>query len=123
MGAILTERLVLIVEDELLIAMDLAQTFERAGARVTTTNSLREALQLVESDNLAAAVLDHALRDGNSLQLCERLKERDIPFVLYSGHSEIESACHGAPFVAKPSKTELLVSMVEELLTRRSNPT
>ena len=123
MGRILTERLVLIVEDELLIAMDLAQTFERAGARVTTTRSLREALQLVESDGLAAAVLDHALGDGDSSQLCARLKERDIPFVLYSGHSVIEGAGHDAPFVAKPSKPEMLVSTVEELLTRRSNPT
>ena len=123
MGRILTERLVLIVEDELLIAMDLAQTFERAGARVTTTNSLREALTLVESDGLAAAVLDHALRDGNSSQLCARLKERDIPFVLYSGYSVIEGACHDAPFVAKPSTPEVLVSTVEELLTHRSNPT
>ena len=122
MGRILTERLVLIVEDELLIAMDLAQTFERAGARVTTTNSLREALKLVEGDGLAAAVLDHALRDGNSSQLWSRLEERDIPFVLYSGHSVIEGACHDAPFVSKPSTPEVLVSTVEELLTRRSTP-
>jgi DNA-binding NtrC family response regulator len=103
--------------------MDLAQTFERAGARVTTTRSLREALQLVESDSLAAAVLDHALGDGDSTRLCERLTARGIPFVIYSGHGEIEGACHGAPFMAKPSKPELLVSTVEELLSRRSNPT
>jgi DNA-binding NtrC family response regulator len=102
--------------------MDLAQTFTRAGARVVTTRLLREALQLVESDSLAAAVLDHALGDGDSSQLCARLKERDIPFVLYSGHSEIKGACHDAPFVAKPSKPDELVSTVEDLLTRRSTP-
>jgi DNA-binding NtrC family response regulator len=123
MSRILTDRLVLIVEDELLIAMDLAQTFERAGARVTTTNSLQEALTLVESDRPAAAVLDHALRDGNSSQLCARLKERGIPFVLYSGHSAVEDACHHAPFVAKPSRLELLVSTVEELLRRQPDAT
>jgi DNA-binding response OmpR family regulator len=118
MGGILTGRLVLIVEDEPLIAMDLAQTFERAGARVTTTKSLREARQLLESHSLAAAVLDHALGDGDSSQLCARLKERDIPFVLYSGHSVIEGACHDAPLVAKPSNPAVLVNAVHELLTR-----
>ena len=33
---------------------------------------------------LSAAILDHALSDGDSSQVCERLKERNIPFVLYS---------------------------------------
>ena len=83
----------------------LAQAFERAGARVVTTRSLREALQLVESDSLAAAVLDHALGDGDSSQLCARLKERDIPSCS-TADKRNQGACHDAPFVAKPSKPE-----------------
>ena len=43
---------------------------------------------LVEHDGLSAAILDHALDDGNSSLLYARLKERGIPFVIYSGLKE-----------------------------------
>jgi IS5 family transposase len=36
---------------------------------------------LVEHHGLSAAVLDHALGDGDGSQLCAGLKERDIPFL------------------------------------------
>ena len=92
----LAGRLILIVEDEPLIALDLQSAFERAGAHVITTSALRNAVSLVEEDGLSAAVLDHALGDGNSSHLCERLTQRGIPFVIYSGFSGTEDACKHA---------------------------
>ena len=59
--------------------MDITQALEDSGAELTTTNTLRYAMLLVEHDGLSAAVLDHALGDGNSSLLCARLKERGIP--------------------------------------------
>jgi DNA-binding response OmpR family regulator len=88
MDRILIGRSVLIVEDEPVIAMEIAGAFEGAGARVLRTNTLRQALLLVEQQNLSAAVLDHGLTDGDSSKLCERLKELDIPYVLHSGYSD-----------------------------------
>jgi len=61
------------------IVMDITQALEDSGAELTTTNTLRYAMLLVEHDGLSAAVLDHALGDGNSSLLCARLKERGIP--------------------------------------------
>jgi hypothetical protein len=46
--------------------MDITQAFEGSGAELTTTNTLRHALLLVELDGLSAAILDHALGDGDS---------------------------------------------------------
>jgi DNA-binding response OmpR family regulator len=85
----LTGHSILIVEDEPLISMDIAQAFRAAGAKITITNTLTQALVLVEHDSLTAAILDHALADGDSTRLCERLKERNIPFVIYSGFSQL----------------------------------
>ena len=56
----------LIVEDEPLIVMDLTQALERTGAAVTSTNTLKHALLLVEHDGLSVAILDHALGDDSS---------------------------------------------------------
>ena len=61
MNAILQGRSILIVEDEPLIAMEIVRAFESAGARVLKTSTLREALVVVEDDDLSAAVLDHGL--------------------------------------------------------------
>lgn len=38
-------RTILIVEDEPLIAIDIAEAFQKAGAEVTTTTTLRQALK------------------------------------------------------------------------------
>lgn len=116
MDAILKGRAILIVEDEPLIAIEIVRAFESAGARVLKTSTLREALVLVEDDALSAAVLDHGLSDGDSTQLCERLKELGIPFVLHSGYSAVEGACRDAAFVPKPANPEVLVTTIEGLL-------
>jgi DNA-binding response OmpR family regulator len=71
---------------------------------------------LVEHDGLAVAILDHALNDGDSTSLYARLKERDIPFVIYSGFDQINCIAAGAPVVQKPAKADVLIATVEALL-------
>jgi DNA-binding response OmpR family regulator len=109
-------REVLIVEDETLIAMELVQGFRKAGAFTTTTNTLKQASILVEHDSLAVAILDHALGDGDSTRLCERLTARGIPFVIYSGFNKVEGACKGGPLVTKPATADVVVATAEGLL-------
>ena len=109
-------RSILVVEDEFLIAMDITQAFESAGANVTTTSTIRHALILVEHDGLSAAIMDHALRDGDSIQLCTRLKARGIPYVSYSGFDPVKGADKDAPFISKPASMDMLLSAVEEML-------
>jgi DNA-binding response OmpR family regulator len=112
----LAGRTILIVEDEPLIAMDIVDALKSAGASVTTTMSSQHALILVEHDGLDAAIIDHGLGDGDSGQLCAGLKERDIPFVVYSGFSKIEGVCAEAPLVKKPASPDVLIATVEGLL-------
>ena len=59
-------RSILVVEDEPVIALDIAQAFERVGAQVIVSTTLHDAMVLVEHDSLSAAVLDHVLQDGDS---------------------------------------------------------
>ena len=88
-------RSILIVEDEPLIVMDITQEFEATGAALTTTNTLHHAMILVEHDGLSGAILDHALGDGNSSLLCARLKERGIPYLIYSGFPRLKAHVRG----------------------------
>ena len=113
-------RSILIVEDEPLIVMDMTNALEHTGAALTTTNTLKHALLLVEHDGLAGAILDHSLGDGNSSALCARLTERGIPFLIYSGLQHLDGDCKDAPHLAKPASHEALVAAVEGMVLGHS---
>jgi Response regulator receiver domain len=82
-------RIILLVEDEPLIALNIGAAFEKAGAVVVAARSLSDAVRLVEQDSFLTAVLDFGLQDGNAVSLCGRLNDRNIPFVLHSGYGHV----------------------------------
>ena len=112
----LTGRLILIAEDEPLIAIDVKQTFEEEGARVIVARTLHDALRGVEHPALSAAVLDYTLGDGDSSAICERMTERNIPFVVYTGYDDVFQALHGGVHVKKPASLSELVATVQGLI-------
>ena len=115
----LVGRTILIVEDEPLVALDVSRNLEDAGAQVLMARTLADALRKAEEPNLSAAVLDHGLSDGDTSSVCEVLKRRRIPFVLYSGYSKIGGACSKGVLVQKPSSPAVLVMTVAGLLGNR----
>src|SRR6476660_8737459 len=118
----LTGRSILIVEDEPLIVLDLTTALEHNGAAVTSTNTLRHAQLLVEHDGLSGAILDHALPDGDSSQLRRRLKERGIPFMVYSGYREADVPGQDAPHFMKPQHPDVLVNAMRDLIREQARP-
>lgn len=108
-------RLILVVEDEVLIAMSITDILEQNGARTIMCGSRARAEVLVETDGLSAAVLDHGLSDGHSSPLCERLTKRDIPFVLYTGYPDMPEGCHMGVHLMKPATAQALVETVTKL--------
>lgn len=110
---------ILVCEDEPLIALSIANALTEAGARVVSVRSVAHALIVVRDEGPSAVILDHALSDGESLPLRERLKERSIPYVLHSGFSNLDGACSSAVHVPKPANPQVLVTAVLGLLRRR----
>lgn len=115
-SSILSGRSILIAEDEPLIALDIAEAFKDAGATTVVTSTLHQALVLVEHDWLSAAVLDHVLSDGDSSPLCQRLNERKLPFLVYSGLGKLHGACAKGAHITKPENPQALVSTVARLI-------
>jgi DNA-binding response OmpR family regulator len=96
--------------------MDITQQFEMTGAALTTTNTLHHAMILAQHDGLSGAILDHSLGDGNSSLLCARLKERGIPYLIYSGYPRVEGPCAGALYINKPAEPGQLVAAMKGLI-------
>jgi DNA-binding response OmpR family regulator len=115
-GSSLGGRSILVVEDEPLIALDIVQAFEKAGAVVLAARSLADAIRFVEHDGLSAAILDFGLGDDDASALCLRLKERRIPFILHSGYSHHGPACRNGIVIPKPASPATLIETVVGLL-------
>ncbi len=115
---------VLIVEDEFLIAMDLAETVREAGAEVVgPAASVNEALDLLTSHEITVAVLDVNLGKEMSLAIAERLLCDHIPFVYHTGQGALLGAFSWpeAPIISKPAIPSVFVAMIADAAARRSN--
>ena len=80
---------VLLVEDNMIIAMDAEEALLRIGmGRVTLASSTTRALQEIEKDAPDFALLDFNLGSESSETIAEALSERGIPFCFATGYGE-----------------------------------
>lgn len=111
-------RSILIVEDELLVALDVRAAFSAAGASVVSAANCSEALRMVNSPGLSAAVVDIDLGHGEDCsEVCERLSERGVPFVFFTGEvrSDILQRWPDAPVLTKLADKASIIQVVARL--------
>ena len=110
---------VLIVEDEMLIALLIEDFLTDIGCRtVATCGSVQSALDAVRTQIFDLAILDVNLAGEMAYPVAELLAERNIPFLLLSGYgTEAIPLDHPEWKVcAKPFKGEELVKMLAVLV-------
>jgi len=102
---------ILIVEDELLIAMEFEQNLIAAGALVVgPAGTSPKALDLLARERPDAAVLDLNLDGERPVALAQALVRQQVPFVVVTGYCN----CDEAPFslarqVKKPADASELI--------------
>ncbi len=112
--------LVLILEDEALIALNLQDELQDAGYRIagpfTTCAAALEWLQTATPDT---AILDAALKDGPCREIALELNRREVRFVIYSGHHEdrqLLAEFDHVTWIEKPVPSSVLVQACQQLL-------
>jgi DNA-binding response OmpR family regulator len=109
-------RVILVVEDEPLIALNLKAMLEAVGAKVVCARA-RHAAQVAERADISAAVLDALPGSSDHRPVARRLKLRGLPFLFYATHRPEEvTTVRGAPVVLKPSSPAEIVAAVAMLL-------
>ncbi len=112
---------VMVVEDEMLIAMDLAQGLELQGYEVIgpfSTNA--EALECLATPP-DVALLDVNLGRETSAPVARRLRELQVPFAVLSGYGMTESfgpEYEAAPVLAKPYSESDMLELLKTLVPR-----
>lgn len=110
---------ILILEDDVLIAMDIEATLEEAGyGPVVLCHDLRQARIFLDGTTPGLAFLDVNLGRGETtLAVGVELAERDCPVVFLSGYSggtvEMPPELRSAPRLAKPFVVGELLAAAE----------
>ena len=110
-------RQILIVEDEFLIAMDLADAVMALDGMVLgPVASVREALETLDHEEIAGAILDASLTDRDITPVALRLAGSGIPLVVHSATGlplAVSAQWPGLPFLRKPATAQ---AVAERLL-------
>lgn len=109
---------VLIVEDEAIIAIDLANHLDDMGFKPLVASTVIDALLIVQSQQVDFAILDYRVGGATTGEVAEVLREKQVPFALCSG-SDLGLAAHifeGVPFIPKPYTEDHLKAAIHSVI-------
>ena len=116
----MTQPIVLVAEDERIIALDLCHTIEEAGYEINGPFAdISSAMLAYQKSKPDLAILDVQLGDGNVFPLAEQLMAEDIPVIFHSGNyapGEVDDRFPGAPALAKPCPPAHVIATVQQAL-------
>ena len=119
----LNDSAVLIVEDNVYLAIDLSQAVEESYGRVVgPVATVAEALVLVEREPIAAALLDSQLADRGITPVVMILAAKGVPFVIHSATGlppEIEQLVPDVPLLVEPLDAKTAVTRLAAEIKRR----
>lgn len=108
---------VLVVEDDVLIALSLDQMLEDLGYRVMgPAYTVEEAMALLDEERPAAVLLDMNLGGTLSTAVARRLQAEAIPYAYCTGYGHGPEVAGPAPVLLKPFSAVLVERTVEALL-------
>jgi DNA-binding response OmpR family regulator len=114
------QRAWLIVEDEPLVAMLVEDAIAELGLTATgPATRVDKALQLIEEQTFAGAILDVNLGGEAVYPVAKVLRERQIPFLFLTGYGEeaIRDGFADMPIVKKPFTVEQIQTAIRLLST------
>lgn len=112
---------ILIIEDEFLVALELAAVLTDAEFEtLEPTSTVEAALQAINSEPIDLAILDCNLGGRNVDEIAASLAQRQIPYVFVTGYGRemLPQKFRDAPFVSKPFDEKLLVAQVKSLIRK-----
>ena len=123
-SSVLVGARVLLVEDQVLIAMDPEDYLRDHGAaQVAIAPFAEAALRQIQADRPDVAVLDVNLGDHSSASVAEHLASLGVPFVFATGYGDSSmapEAMRSIPVVRKPYTEDVLIAAISNALASKT---
>jgi DNA-binding response OmpR family regulator len=115
---------VLLVEDEMCLALMVQDLLEDAGYRVVKASRVAGALALAEAEPIDAAILDVNLAGADVFPVADALRRRGVPFLFASGYGErgLPGAFAGSRVLQKPYDPMRLEAMLADVIAEHPQP-
>ncbi|MEC4594472.1 MULTISPECIES: response regulator [Nitrospirillum] len=110
---------ILVADDEVMIAINLEETFRDAGADILSAATVPQAIVAARNPRLTAAILDVRLGRETSEAVADILTERGIPFFFYSGQMlspSMQAKYPGVPVLTKPVRQDAFMATMLALV-------
>ncbi len=123
----LTQRHVIVVDDEQPVRNVVRRALERAGYQTTTCSGGAEVLRLLDEIKVDVIISDINMPDMDGLQMMTLLKDKNLQtqVIFATGAPSVETAaqaveCGAFRYLSKPIEPEQLCSIVEEAILAQS---
>lgn len=100
----------LVVEEEYLVAADIAETLRAAGAANITIEDDPAAARALDFSGFAVAVIEAKFGSADAVALCAALRAARVPVVVTSADAAVQAMFTGATPLAKPFDTQTLLA-------------
>jgi ActR/RegA family two-component response regulator len=109
---------VLVVEDEYFVADDCVNEVRKRGLEVMAAATLEDAIEYAQAPGISGALIDIDLRGEKAFELIHILRERMIPFVIYTGYSAefFSKELSSIPLFQKPTQISDVVDVLVSLM-------
>ena len=114
---------ILVIEDELLLALCVGEALEEQGCEVIgPATSVRQGLNLVETTAVNGAILDINLNGELVYPVAKALMDRNIPFLFTTGYASLDvpSSFRGVPRLDKPVEPGLFIQVLKQIMYQES---
>ncbi len=116
----MTQPVILVAEDELIVAHDLCDTVEEAGFTVAGPfDDASSAMASFEKHKPDLAILDINLHGGTAYSLAEKMMAQDVPVIFHSGavtSAEVRALYPKASTLSKPCPPAVILDTVQQAL-------
>jgi DNA-binding response OmpR family regulator len=116
---------ILIVDDSLTVRTDLGEALEAAGFRAIPCGTIAEARNALRTQQIALAILDVRLPDGDGIELLKQIRRDptigELPVLMLSSEAEVKDRVRGlqtgaSDFIGKPYDTTHVIARIRQLI-------
>ena len=116
---------ILLVEDDLTLAMGIEYSLKNEGFEVTHSSCVEEAMTAINDNDFDMILLDVTLPDGSGYDICKEVrKSKDVPIIFLTACDEEVNVVMGLDmgaddYITKPIRVRELIARINAVIRRR----